>query len=989
MIRQGILNGRKEDFVSRIEFDEKLKKFKSKSSSEIKDRNIMDSLIDCLFFSVKENMNDRYDKLYFKILKIVLNILGFNVFSLKINAFKTLFENLVKMYSTAKSQNCKNACKCAMIRLFDSLTMRLRLQNQLFGNSSNPTSFFYSFNTRTMIQTETQAVLKQLIDKTVIETEQTESKNSHKVVFSLEKNRIFDSQIVFGIENSNKTDSGTSKSNPGLFGFCYVCRNVANYYCKEQRIPICSLECKLRNTEAIEKLQKNMAQNKQNEREEMAIHGAYLELFSMLSEKCFDKRYEKDRNCYLDILLNVIKNKNLYLQTDKNFINFLKTEIFPNILKIAINSDDQILRTCLIIFLNFVLHFRRFLMREIGVFIQDIFMEILESPNSRFIVKFYILQVLTTLIEKESIPLELFLNFDCREGSSNILERTIDLLVKIAQGKYVKSIYAGMINANDEEQLQQEAIQAIIRLIKASWVFLEKANSSNDKYETPVNFSAVLDKKKQIDEAIHRFNVGKKNSIKALQDLKIIRDDSPEAISEFIRTDKRVAQTIIGEIFGNDDDFSINVLSDFLKNTSFKSMSILQALKHFLSLFELPGEGQKVERILEAFSKQYAVENSELTEDAAYLLSFLLMMCHTSIHNPQVQEKMTLIKYLSIGKEVRNNGVPVGVEFLTKFFHEIEAEPLAVHLLEKRKQEIANTISRSQKEKNELFRLESQRMFENLSSKIKENDLNVEYKFAKDPSCLKIFISTIWTNLLAFFSTVTANCEKSSLLKSLVDSCVLMIRICDHFTMQTERDSFINLLVQFSGLEKTFNKLFDEKNLLFMQAVLLIASKMGNHLHRGWTFVLNCLISLSFYQFQAIKIKGNMVPNQVLSIEEQNSIFISVYFSQESLSNIFIESSKLDEHSILDFITSLCSLALKEIEKIETRFCYILEQIVYVSYENIYRNPLEWLRIWDVYDKMFEEILSKSDTVKPDITDFAIDTLHKLIICCFKVISLE
>jgi len=105
-----------------------------------------------------------------------------------------------------------------------------------------------------------------------------------------------------------------------------------------------------------------------------------------------------------------------------------------------------------------VLHFRRYLLREIGVFIQDIFMEILESPNSKFIVKFYILQVLTNLIEKESIPFELFLNFDCRENSSNILERTIDLLVKIAQGKYVKSIYAGMINASDEEQLQQEAI---------------------------------------------------------------------------------------------------------------------------------------------------------------------------------------------------------------------------------------------------------------------------------------------------------------------------------------------------------------------------------------------------------------------------------------------------------------------------------------------------------------------------------------------------
>jgi brefeldin A-inhibited guanine nucleotide-exchange protein len=946
----------------------------------------MDSVIDCVFYSIKENINNRYDKLYFKVLKTALNVLGFNTFSLKINAFKTMFENIVKMYTTARTQNCKMACKGAMIRVFESLTMRLRLQNQLFSTSSNPSHFFYTTSTNQIIHNEAEAVLKQMVDRTVVEVEEIEKSGDEKVgVFSLKKELIFNSKIKIENLSSSNSESSSQEKQAGVFGFCHVCRKSANYYCKEQRVPICSLECKLKYSETLERLQKSISQNKQNEREEMMIHGTYLELFAMLSEKCFDKKYEKDRNCYLDVLLNVIKNKNLYLQTDKNFTSFLKTEIFPNILKIAINSDDQILRTCLIIFLNFVLHFRRFLMREIGVFIQDIFMEILESPNSRFIVKFYILQVLTTLIEKESIPFELFLNFDCREDSSNILERTIDLLVKIAQGKYVKSIYAGMINASDEEQLQQEAIQAIIRLIKASWMFLEKSNVSKETIDAPANLSAILDKKKQIDEAIHRFNVGKRNSLQVLRELKIVKDDSPESLAEFLRTDKRVSQTIIGELFGNDDDFNLKVLSEFLRNTNFKGMNILEALKHFLSLFELPKEGQKVERILESFSKQYAEDNSDLTEDAAYLLSFLLMMCHTSLHNPQVQEKMTLQKYLSIGKEVKNNGEPVGVEVLTKFYNELVANPLAVHSLEKRKQEIANTISRSQKEKHELFKLESQRMFETLSSKIKEGELHTDYKFVKDPSCLKIFISTIWTNLLAFFSTVTANCEKINLLKMLVDSCVLMIRICDHFTMQTERDSFINLLVQFSGLEKTFNKLFDEKNLLFMQAVLLIASKMGNHLHRGWTFVLNCLISLSFFHFQASKIKGNIVQGQILSIDEQNSIFISGYFSQESLSNVFIESSKLDEHSILDFINGMCILALKEIDKTDTRFCYILEQIVYVSYENIYRNPIEWLRIWELYDKTFEDILSRSDVVKPEIIEFAIDTLHKLIICCFRV----
>jgi len=50
-----------------------------------------------------------------------------------------------------------------------------------------------------------------------------------------------------------------------------------------------------------------------------------------------------------------------------------------------------------------------------------------------------------------------------------------------------------------------------------------------------------------------------------------------------------------------------------------------------------------------------------------------------------------------------------------------------------------------------------------------------------------------------------------------------MIKLSDIYDMHTERDSFINLLVQFSGLEKTFNHLLDEKNLVVIRAIIKIA----------------------------------------------------------------------------------------------------------------------------------------------------------------------
>ncbi len=172
----------------------------------------------------------------------------------------------------------------------------------------------------------------------------------------------------------------------------------------------------------------------------------------------------------------------------------------------------------------------------------------------------------------------------------------------------------------------------------------------------------------------------------------------------------------------------------------------------------------------------------------------------------------------------------------------------------------------------------------------------------EDISVLKIFISTNWSSLLAFFSTSIANESEKDQLRALVDSTMTMIRLSDIFDMQTERDSFINLLVQFSGLEKTYSHFLDEKNLLLMQAILSIATKMGNHLHTGWNFVLNCIVSLNYYQVLSDKIDPISLQNQTLTTQERNATFVASYFTKDDLNKIFSDTNKLDEESILHFI---------------------------------------------------------------------------------------
>jgi len=43
----------------------------------------------------------------------------------------------------------------------------------------------------------------------------------------------------------------------GIMGWCFVCRGPANLYCKDTRVPVCSVECKTRHLDELRKISNN------------------------------------------------------------------------------------------------------------------------------------------------------------------------------------------------------------------------------------------------------------------------------------------------------------------------------------------------------------------------------------------------------------------------------------------------------------------------------------------------------------------------------------------------------------------------------------------------------------------------------------------------------------------------------------------------------------------------------------------------------------
>lgn len=108
-------------------------------------------------------------------------------------------------------------------------------------------------------------------------------------------------------------------------------------------------------------------------------------------------------------------------------------------------------------------------------------------------------------------------------------------------------------------------------------------------------------------------------------------------IVQFLKNSPQLDKTIIGDYLGEDKEVNKEVLYEFIDSINFVKVEYVEALRMLLSGFRLPGEGQKVDRIMEKFGEKYVSDNPGrfASAESIYLLSYATIMAHTSIHNPQ------------------------------------------------------------------------------------------------------------------------------------------------------------------------------------------------------------------------------------------------------------------------------------------------------------------------------------------------------------------
>ena len=473
----------------------------------------------------------------------------------------------------------------------------------------------------------------------------------------------------------------------------------------------------------------------------------------------------------LELILAMIDNPPEKMKKTREFIVTIKDILCDSILKNSVSHEKPIFSLSLSIFLGLFMNFRTSLKHEIGIFIEEIFLRILDSGNSSYQHKFLILQVFNKISYYPKCILELFVNYDCDVERKNIFERIIACLGKIAQGKYAKSEHTNIIQPNEEYSLKIMALQTLITMVDKMYEFvmtdenslnssselksktltetilseesegelenekeeeelqlpsksnstqahsshnppttnkttehqkaplqslrdkesskekdtkessterpsLSQDQSSKDKEPTkdkeskdtnkdptlqstanntqqPQNinqYEKALKQKNFIAKAVVKFNLKPKTGINYLMQNNFIRNGSQSEkvkdIVNFLRNTEDLDKAKIGEYFGEDVELCKECMYAFIDAMDFRAIELVSAIRVMLNGFRLPGESQKIDRILMKFGERFYKDNPNafVSADAPYELSYAIMILQTTTHNPHVKRKMSFVR---------------------------------------------------------------------------------------------------------------------------------------------------------------------------------------------------------------------------------------------------------------------------------------------------------------------------------------------------------
>ncbi|CAE7561117.1 Arfgef2 [Symbiodinium natans] len=1012
-------------------------------------------------------------------------------------------DTCMKLYRDSKSQSNQRMAQTALTQMLSVITQRLELSSA--DMSSRAEEVLGGSRQHGAATSEQLAA--------VVASAPAAFANANADLAQMPKGQLLNewmssylsAKIDTLVWNHEKENGQKSEVPPGKFGWCVVCRKTANHYCVDTRDSVCGHACKYRNLERLSLVEKYYGAKREEAASSPAASPSVSStpaIASQSSRDTFANREEassaiadvanaKSMNIYhqdsviiltylinssakdsvqsqadsrairnkriaLELILGVLSNAGPVFRSSKHFVEILKKLVGDSLIKNSVSPIPKIFGLSLQIFASLVTNFKEHLRDEIGVFIEQIFLKILESGNSDFLHKNRVLQIFYKLCTDATTPLELFLNYDCDVDEKNIFERTIDCLSKIAQGKYTAVEHANLIQPHQEQELKQLALQSLVTLMgsivdwarrmaedqkvpvlgqgnedakakdgpesdgedDASDAAVSLTTSTGASSAVPLSsFQEQKQRKVDLQIGINKFNMKPKRGIEYLKQNGFLNDDPASLAALFKNTELGLDKTAIGDYLGEDKPFNKNALFALVDGLDFKAQSLDGSLRHFLSYFRLPGEAQKIDRMMEKFAEKYCNDNPErfANADCAFVLSFSLIMLQTDLHNPGIKNKMTKDEFVKNNRGI-NDHQDLPREYLEGLYDGVLHTPISLQEDQEARNRQESQAARDSNQKYELFVKETESMVQKTKAAMQTRRKSSAYVVAQSVEHVKPLFEVACWPYLATLAVLLEMQDTPQSIELCIEGFKHCIRIAARFDMDTERDAFVSSLAKFTYL--TTIKEMKQKNIECIKALLSIGLSEGNNLGPSWLYVLHCISQLErlqligtrgarqdfqFFQLEedalspgsASRTNASIAGQQVVkrrahglgvsalvaigqddrNVELVNSESIASQIDASQIELLFNRSTQLTPPAVVHFVTQLAKVSKEELALADQPRIFSLQKLVEVADFNMGRMRVVWGRIWRVLSSHFVEVAAHQNV---RVCHYAMDSLRQL-----------
>ncbi|KAF9616848.1 hypothetical protein IFM89_032698 [Coptis chinensis] len=375
-------------------------------------------------------------------------------------------------------------------------------------------------------------------------------------------------------------------------------------------------------------------------------------------------------------------------------LRMVQDDLFHHLIHYGMCSSPLLLAMICSTVLNIYHFLRRSIRLQLEGFFTYVLFRVANGGNSSQLQE-VALEGCISFCRQPTFIVEMYVNYDCDPICQNVFEDLGKLLCKRAfpvQNNPLSSMqiqaFEGLLtmiyhiadNMDEDENSTANGFKpVVVSEYKPFWISERK---SSDDMETCIQSLRMRKaQKRKIMIAADHFNRDDKKGLEYLKMVYLVPvPPDPKALAYFYRFTPGLDMNKIGDFLGDPDELNIQVLKEFTKTFEFSGMILDNALRTFLETFRLPGESQKIQRILEAFSERFFDQQcSELfvSKDAVFILCYSVIMLNTDQHNPQVKRKMTEEEFIRNNRAI-NGGKDLPREYLSELFQSIASNAITL-----------------------------------------------------------------------------------------------------------------------------------------------------------------------------------------------------------------------------------------------------------------------------------------------------------------------